>query len=532
MSFIDTRTLPDGETIEADLCVIGSGPAGLAIANEFAGTETRVAVLESGGLEWDADTQSLAEGRVLGRPYPDLDVVRLRYFGGTSNHWGGNVAPLDPLDFSEREWIPYSGWPFGLDHLRPFYDRARQFCRLPQQAFEIAAWSDAGRKPWSFKDDLVRTRVFHTVGDNTVRFGQSYRERMAQASNINVFLFANVTEIVTDPEQRQVAELAVATLTGKRLRAKAGRYVLAAGGIENPRILLLSNRHGRDGLGNAHGLVGRFFMDHVTNPDFGSLFPSDPFIGRAMYSPREAAWGSTWSVLYLSEAMQRRERLPNIRFQHAREVNAYNEAMGAPGMQSARVVGRALASGDVASLEFNRHLANVIADIDDVAGTAYAWLRYRPNYPVRWFELVHIGEQMPNLDSRVVLTDDRDRLGQRKVALDWRLADRDSDGVHRSADLLARELGRAGLGRLAHKAPDRLFDTIDPRPHFHHMGTTRMHADPARGVVDPNCRLHGAENLYVAGSSVFPTVGNANPTLTIIALAMRLADHLKTTLRG
>jgi choline dehydrogenase-like flavoprotein len=533
MTFIDTRTLPDGHVIERDVVIIGSGPAGLAIANELAGGTTRVAILESGGLDYDDDTQALAGGNVVGRPYPDLDTTRLRYFGGTSNHWGGNVKPLDPIDFAARSWIAHSGWPFDHTHMTPYYARAGAFCGLPANAFTPAAWPDgARREPWRFRDDAVESHVFHTVGDDDLRFGETYRERIESAANIDVYLFANVTEIETAASGGAVTGLKIRTLSGTNVEARARSYVLAAGGIENPRLLLLSNRQAPNGLGNDRDLVGRFFMEHLTIPKFVDVFPSDPFVNYDFYRPKDADWGDTWGIIQLSRQVQRAARLPNIRFQRSTIINSFNEHMDDPAMQSLRRLYFSLTGGGIGREEFNRHVANVVADIDTVADVAYQRLRHHPDYPIRWFEFVQIGEQTPNATSRVRLGRQLDRLGQRKVVLDWRVTDGDSAGVARSAEALAKEMGRSGLGRIAQRFPAGVFREFDPQPHYHHMGTTRMASDPSSGVVDADCRLHGVDNLFIAGSSVFPTVGNVNPTLTIIALALRLADHLKGKFRA
>lgn len=532
MTFIDSRSLPDGHVIERDICIIGSGPAGLAIALELSGGSRRVAVLESGGMDVEYDTQVLAWGPVVGRPYPDLDVVRLRYFGGTSNHWGGNIKPLDAIDYEERPWIAHSGWPFDVAALAPYYKRAGAFMGLSPDAFdEQKLRLGRGLKPWATADDDLTSYVFHTVGSDRVRLGPYHRGKLEKSGNIEVFLHANVTEISADEAQTQVAGLKVKTLSGKSLTFKAKTYVLAAGGIENPRLLLASRSAAGRALGNAHDLVGRFFMEHITNPDFGFLIPTDPHLDLAYYRSEVAAWGETWGVFSLSQEMQRRHQLPNIRFQIADITNVFNQDEDTPGFQSLKAFADGLKARQLPD-GATEHFMNVLKDLDDVLSAAYYRLRYSGNYPLVKLGMVAIGEQVPNPDSRVVLGEEKDALGLPVAALDWRLADADSDGLHRSTAFLARALARSGIGRLVDTFPEDGFAAIDPKPHYHHMGTTRMHADPRQGVVDANCRVHGVANLYVAGSSVFPTGGNVNPTLTIAALAIRLADHLQQTMGG
>ncbi|WP_282604535.1 FAD-dependent oxidoreductase [Pelagibius sp. Alg239-R121] len=527
MAFVDTRSLADGEVIEADICVIGAGPAGVAIATAFAGDSTRIALLESGDIGYDEETQALAAGEVVGIPYPDLEGVRLRMLGGSTNHWGGNIRPLDAIDFEVRDWVPHSGWPFGLDELLPYYRRAAEFCGVPHEAFEIAAQQSAvGASPWPFADDAVTSQVFQTVGGEARALGLYHEEALEQASNVTTYLFANVVDIKTDDLASKVSELTIKTLNEKTLTARASHYVLAAGGIENPRILLLANKTRTAGLGNQNDLVGRYFMEHLTSPDFAALFPSDPQLDFRFYKDFEAEWGETWGILTLSEDTQRQSGLINARFQAAKIVNEFNKNIDDPSMQSLTRLVRSGSQGRLPD-DFGQHLANVIADIDDVAESGYYRLFHHPDYPLVSIDLVVISEQVPNPDSRVYLGEQTDRFGQRQCVLDWRLTDLDSENLTLISEQIQRQFGRSGLGRVRIRLPEGGYKSIDPHPHYHHMGTTRMDKDPTRGVVDANCRLHELPNLFIAGSSVFPTVGNVNPTLTIIALAYRLSDHLK-----
>lgn len=532
MAFIDARNLPAGEVIERDICIIGAGPAGLALAKEFAAASVRVAIIESGDREADGDTQALAWGRVVGRPYPDLDVVRLRFFGGTSNHWGGNVKPLDPWDFTERPWIAHSGWPIAAADLAGPYKRAAAFCGLDEHAYdETKLRLERGLVPWATKDDDIKSYIFHTVGERRIRFGPSYYDFFKTAANIDVFLNANVQRLAHDEAQKLVSGIIVRTLTDKQLTFRAKRYVLAAGGIENPRLLLLSRNRAGHALGNAYDLVGRYFMEHITNPEFGELIPTDPNLNLSYYRAEKNDWGETWGVFGMAEDMQRRHQLPNIRYQVADITNVFNQNENTPGFQSLKTFSDSLKQGELPT-RAGDHFLNILRDIDDVVALAYYRLRYDPDYPLVKLKIVAIGEQAPNPESRVYLGEDKDRFGQPVAVLDWRLTEADSIGMQRSTAFLARALARNGIGRLVDTFPENGFASIDPHPHYHHMGTTRMHNDAKSGVVDKNCRVHGMSNLYIAGSSVFPTVGNVNPTLTIIALALRLADHLKADLGG
>jgi choline dehydrogenase-like flavoprotein len=341
------------------------------------------------------------------------------------------------------------------------------------------------------------------------RFGQVYRQEIDRADNISSYLNANVIEIETTKDARTVTRLRVACLQGNRFWVAARLFILATGGIENARLLLLFNKVQRGGLGNQNDLVGRFFMDHVSLLS-GTILLSDPNISTALYlhrvrgfpknsNPTARIEQRVMGELMLSPEVMRAEKVAN--FSAVLMSTSWLETKG---------------TGD----DFLSSLYGVIKST-----RAYRKL-FEPTLRLR-----NIIELMPNPDSRVSLTNERDSLGQNRVRLDWRLSPSDKRTVRRSQEIIGAELGRAGLGRLMVPLDD---DTSWPpslEPGLgHHMGTTRMHVDPRRGVVDQNCQVHGVSNLFIAGSSVFPTYGYSPPTLTIVALALRLADHVKSLL--
>jgi choline dehydrogenase-like flavoprotein len=501
---IDARTIPQGRTIETDVCIIGAGAAGITLAREFRGQPFQVCVLESGGLERDEETQSLYRGEIVGLPYPPLTAARLRFFGGTTNHWGGWCQPLDEIDFESRDWIPHSGWPFRKSHLVPFYERAQCIVQLGPFAYGAEAWETEGAPQLPFKGGRVMTKMVQFSAPT--RFGQVYRDEIAHAQNIRTYLNANLVEIETSKEARTVTRLRVACLQGSKFWVSAKLFILATGGIENARLLLLSNRVQRSGLGNQNDLVGRFFMDHA-GLNAGTVLLSDPNISPALYvhrvrglhrSSNPPGGQSVMGELMLSPEVMRAEKVAN--FSAVLESTSRLEA----------------AKGD----GFLSSLYNVIKNVN----------RRVFKSPLR---LRNIIEPIPNPDSRVSLTAERDRFGQNRVQLDWRLSPSDKRTIRRSQEIIGMELGRAGLGRLmvGLDSGDTSWLSSLEQGLGHHMGTTRMHVDPKKGVVDQNCQVHEISNLFIAGSSVFPTYGYAPPTLTIVALALRLADHVKSRLK-
>jgi choline dehydrogenase-like flavoprotein len=515
---VDTRTLPDGQLIEADLCIIGAGPAGISIAREFSTHSLRVCVLESGGLELDDATQALCEGENVGHEYFPLDASRLRYFGGASNHWGGMCGMLSPIDFEERPWVQHSGWPFPLGQLLPFYARAQLVCELGAFDYDPAYWEDTIGAPRLPLGASVLPTIVIQYSPPT-RFGERYREELQSAQNISVYLNTNVLEIDTNEQASHVTALSLATVDGKRRQARAKAYILAAGGIENPRLLLLSSAVQRSGLGNDHDLVGRFFMEHPYC-DCGLLIPSDPYLDLRLYDAalRRRPGVRANASLALSDQVQREKRWPNaccgVRVEYA----------VSEGEQSLLVLlGRRKVGA--APEDLSDHVANIMRDFGAVSTAVYR-RALGLTKPVERAVVGVCWEQIPNPASRVQLGSTRDRFDQRQVQLNWVVPETDKQLVRQIAELFAAEVGKSGLGRVqVWPDDDRWFARLEGA--HHHMGTTRIHVDPKRGVVNPDCRVHGIDNLFVAGSSVFPTTGYINPTLTIVALSLRLADHLK-----
>ncbi|HWU78745.1 MAG TPA: GMC family oxidoreductase [Caulobacter sp.] len=496
MAIIDARTLPDASQIEADLIVIGGGMAGVTLARELAGGPLKVAILESGGLELDPENQALYAGsgvqRAPGnpdRPFDDYLVQsRMRVLGGSGMVWGGKCAPLDPADFSERSWVPHSGWPITRQQMQPYYDRACDLLEIPRFPLERPTPTEPERQPLALDPSdgfFPAPREFSRFSGGTDKAAfDAFRTRFAEAPNITVYLHANVLRI-----GRQAAEITgldVACLNGRRHAAKADRYVLAVGGIENVRLLLAS-----DDLGNAHDLVGRFFQGHVTYSNDGDAETegSAVTITRAapmdLYAPAKRM--AAHCVIGAGLPAQTRMKTGNF------TATLFRADASNPDTKAIARLGGLLAGGG--------------------GGQTFGYFA--------------MAEHFPNPDSRVTLDPaHRDALGTPRVRLTWTYGDKDHAALERSVASLADVLGASGEGRLCWSIEHgRLL--ANSSASRHHMGTTRMHADPAKGVVDPDLRLHEASNLYVAGSSVFPTSGIANPTLTILALVMRLADHLK-----
>ncbi len=526
--FLDARRVESGKQLEADICIVGGGAAGITLAREFNHGGAKVILLESGGLRQHRKTQALYKGENTGLNY-ELDTTRTRFFGGSTNCWGGWCRPLSELDFSPREWVNNSGWPIERQTLEPYYERAHHVANIIPGEYDPETWLKKARQTnpdlelLRFSSDRVETRIAQLTP--TPRFGREYREELRQSDNVQLYFRANISGFRTNAEGNRVERVDVVCLNGNHFTVKAKTFVLATGGIENARLLLLSNDVHKNGLGNQNDLVGRFFMEHpriVTGEIefFKDIRPDLYDTGYAYFNAPVIA------SLGLSPDTQRQEQLLNY---HA-YVEAIYEGEDSQGAQDLKDLYVRLRKQDVPPEIFSM-LGHIARDLPQVY-KYFVGKRLRAEKYMRTHKLVNILEPEPHGESRITLSNSRDALGLNRVRMNWMLTPKVHRTLLRSQQIIGEELERAGIGRLK----------IDPALEegewggpvewvWHHMGSTRMDPDPKKGVVDTDCRVHGVANLYVAGSSVYPTVSADTPTLTVIALALRMADHIKAGLR-
>jgi choline dehydrogenase-like flavoprotein len=518
---LDARALDPQVDVEADICIVGAGAAGITLAVELIDRPLRVVVLEGGGTQADERSQRLYQGATTGQPYYALDECRDRYLGGSTNTWGGWCRPLDAIDFAAREWLPHSGWPFTRDTLMPYYERAHAACKLGPCDYDAGRWNQGPSLVPTHARDVADT-MFHV---SPTRFGLEYRPVLERAANVRLLLHANALEIVMDPSRRAAVRLVAGTAVGRRFAVRAGAFVLAAGGIENARLLLASRTGQPAGIGNERDLVGRFFTEHLHVP-VAQLAPRPGTHG--FYAVHRAGAATIRGAVSVTDGARQRGHLLGwaLTFHNADDPHdVLSPTRLEPAYASLSVLVRALRRRE-RPRRLLHHLGTTIAGADSAAALAYKKLR--PPRPGQ-FIVGCRAEQSPNPDSRVTLDADVDAFGMPRARLHWQLTARDRESFDRAQLLWRGELAAPGAMFTPIGVADEPW-TSRMAPGAHHMGTTRMHPDPSRGVVNEDCRVHGTSNVFVSGSSVFPTAGWAPPTLTIVALALRLADHLKAAL--
>lgn len=519
----DADTVQPSETIHTEVCVVGAGPAGITVARELAAGGLHVCLLESGDREPSSGRRGLTAGESVGYSYYDLRRTRCRAFGGSSHDWplveGWRARPLDHVDFESREGLPQSGWPFDRSQLQSHYERAQSVCRLGAPSYDPATWAHEDAQLGIQFPAGITPKVFQYSIEDFTHYFEEFRRSMTAL----LVLGATVVGIRTGDGPGAVSGVEVAARNGTRFMVQARHYVLAAGGIENARLLLLGNDRRPEGIANDHGLVGRYFMERLTVRS-GIWLPSDPaLLERAAYYRIRRVDGRRVQVtIGLDEQTIRREQLRNCTF----FLEPRTLVSASEGVRSVVTLmrWRQLRPRPGGLL---KHVRNVITDLDDVTRTAYERCRGPGASSATGFLLRAQAEATPNFRSRVTLGSRQDDFGLPVARLEWRVCDDDRASIRRTQDILESRLGRAGLGvvraRLGEGTPPALIEGA-----HHHMGTTRMDRNPRRGVVDEHGRVHGMANLFIAGSSVFPTVGCANPTLTIVALALRLADRIRS----
>ncbi len=523
---IESNNFNSGVELNYDICIIGAGAAGITIAKELRLDSHKICLLESGGLDYSRKTQQLYCGQISGDRYSSLHLSRLRYYGGSTNHWGGACLPLDDFDFSKRDWIPFSGWPISFADINPYYRRAHEFLELGEYNYEYIQNASENDEYNLYDQNIFNKLSRHTRLDAEI-FGSNFIDEFRNSRNIDLITSANVTNLACNSGGNLIEKVAVQTVSGKSFFVNAKNFILASGGIENPRLLLISNKVHESGIGNGHDQVGRYFTDHLFF--YSGVLQSDKMIMKKILN------SSTHSMF--NTKGYRELITPDYNYlSNNRVLNFYSYLLTRPdykltkdyykeGNQSAMIIKDDMLNARI-PIDFILHLKTVLNDAGILLKLFFDKLKggiqYNNQLTVR-----SCIELAPDPENRVMLSQKKDKLGINQVNLKWKLRDLDKYTVIKLHEFLEMKFRKSDIFNL--KVNENFIDQQFPYSYesgHHHTGTTKMSDNPKKGVVDKDCKVHGVSNLYIAGSSVFPTAGVANPTLTIIALAIRLSDHI------
>lgn len=535
---VDGSTLPPEFETEHDLCVVGSGIAGMLLVMELAQTYKDICIIESGAWKPDDATQSLYSLNSVGYPIRKNYQSRIRYFGGSCNIWAGRAMSYNESDLMPRPWLNSVSWPIDFAALDRYYASAAGYLNLPSyEKLKPETWQS---KLSDFEMSLVHSENFKTnislFAKAPARFGYKtkYFKEVKNSTKITLYINSNVVNLRLSDSLSHVAYLDVACLSGVRYTIKPKKVVLACGGLENTRILMASDKQMPGGIGNQNGLLGRYYMDHP-RAVFGRVkltkkIKLDHLLGIPVTG------GKMQLGIALSDKIQAREALLN---NYLTLEPCYSIGSMELYESFVKLMKRLLRKGYSGKrFDFkNQEMAEVPEMIYLLTPkellphfmyyTYYRYSRIAKNVftNLTHLSIVNYSEQEPNIASRVYLDDEKDYLGMPKLVLDWKISDRSLKSSLRLMHLLDEHFRRYEEGHIEQdltKIKELPFTDAS-----HHLGTTRMSADAKTGVVDANCKVHGVDNLYISGSSVFPTAGHANPTLTIAAMSLRLADYMK-----
>jgi len=511
---IDARQLKAGEILRSRFCVIGTGMGGSTVAQKLADAGHEVLLVEAGGCDTQLGDNDQVMAEFVGRSF-NRPPTRCIELGGTSNQWHGMCAPLDAIDFEAREWIPHSGWPIQRRDLDPFYAEAAE-----RHGVNGGKHFEPGGLDDSMRDRLADFDFDHTVLENKLtqfrtppsRWKQSLLDR-ARRGQFRCLINAPALELLTDESGSTIEKLVVGA-GHHTVQVAADVFVVCAGTLETPRLLLNSRRRVPTGLGNARGLVGRFLLDHPTG-HFGKLG-----FHRVMKAPMYASMAiqanhRVMSGLRVSAAWQRAHRLPN----HGVYIR--------PSITAKRLddelLHSFLAVRGVRDLTL-RQIKGILTNPDLLNRILVHRFGFQPRF--KYADLYFFTEQLPNPASRVTLSETKtDQYGYQVARIDWQLTDDDFEAFEAYTKVLFEQGFRSRQHTVA-----RTDEIATWKEHVasaaHHVGTARMADRASRGVVDADQKVFGTNNLFIGDASVFTTAGNTNPSLTITALALRLGQHL------
>jgi choline dehydrogenase-like flavoprotein len=522
---INADSYDSSVTLKADICILGGGVSGIVLALELLPFFNNIALIEAGDSIYSQESQDLYAPEIKPALYPDPTYSRLRMLGGSSNHWENGTEPLDPIDFEKREWITDSGWPINYYDVEKYYTKAQEYCRVGTNGYNSNYWSEILKTdPLFIKSKNINSGIVKD-GIPPTRFYEVYGEKLNDSNNITIYKNANVTDIQFDIESYNVKSIIFQSYRKIKHIISANAFIMCFGGIENARMLLEFNDKYNNSLGNQYDNVGRYFMDHPTIRA-AHLYPFD--VNKFKFYKKHN-YHNTGIVghLKLSKTALEKNKTLNMRM----FLKPMTNLSLSHGVSSLHILSEKFRDTDIPD-DFGTHITNIIKDLDTIAD---AFSRKRFNSTLfedsdefGGYQILAMMEQSPNRNNRIKLGTNKDLFDNRKITIDYTITESDKYMAWKSLGVIATEVGAESLGRvrLLKERDSRIWESQIGFGH-HHIGTTRMSYSEKNGVVDANQKVFGSNNLYVSGSSVFTTGGHVPPTLTIAALTIRLADHIK-----
>jgi choline dehydrogenase-like flavoprotein len=525
---IDARSIAENEILDCDICIVGAGAAGITLAHEFCNLDMKILLLESGGIKYDQRLDLLNQGEVDLATHSSLEENRRRQLGGVTTVWGGRCVPFDESDFEYQSHIPYSGWPITKKDLDPYYKLAHTYCELGDYNYAV---DDSKSMIPGLNSADISTKQLYLFSPPT-DFGKQYLNTLKNAQNINLLLNANCLNIVTDETGNSVNYLNVSSLRRNHFMVQAKHYVLATGGLEVTRLLLLSNNVHKQGIGNRFNLLGRYYMGHLNSYLQVKFSENLPII----WDYQRLLNGRYYQhSIAIREDKRKQYGLLNQRFFIERPN--FSDPSHQSSILSATYLAKSWFTRQKSYQDLAAHLKNIVFDPQGMGVFCYKWMTKRilsknklPSVIIENKSNLYTfrmdSEQIPNPNSQVTLSERKDSFGLNQLKVEWQYSELDILSIEKSVQILNQALENCSLGKV------QSVIRIAPKPQAgHHLGTTRMSSTPQNGVVDENCKVHDISNLYIASSSVFTTSSYANPTLTVVALAIRLGDHIKQLYR-
>ena len=508
-----------------DVCLVGSGPASIIVAHELKDSGLRIIILEGGNENYNHDSQELYAPAFPPRYYEDTTHDRVRMLGGSSTHWENNTSEYLPSDFVQKDWIEYSGWPIRYEDVSRYYPMAGQYCGTGQDGYDSTFWHNSlNLKDPVASSNYIRTGIKKAPRQPT-RFFKKYQQALSDCPNITIVKNANLKDIEYDKNTKNITSMRFCNYKLDGFNVFAKRFIMCLGGIENARFLAIFNEKYQNQLGNRHDQVGRYFMDH-------------PLLRASQFLPSQNSLGllkqrNYHNKRFISGFLEHNDesilkhKITNVRM----PLFKASEYKLSTGIESAHVFAQAINDGQLPDQSLS-HLWNILSDVDmvleGISRKKFGKSLFDSSTVQSAYETLIMFEQLPHYDNRIWLDQTRDKFGLKRHRVTWKFHDKDIKLGWKSLEIMAAELATTNVARL------RILQEFEERLQkeklfvcHHHMGTTRMAQKETEGVVDKNQKVFNTNNLYINGSSVFVTGSHIPPTLTITALSIRLAEHIR-----